>query len=585
MNWSSRIAFVLFAAAFAAVLAAQPTFVGGACNSFLCLRPGTSAAAAAQPPQDEPRADLVLLNGSIYTVNPQQPRVEAVAIRGELIVAAGSNAEALKWAGPRTRLIDLGGKFAMPGFNDAHVHLASGGAAKRSVDLTGAASLEEFQERIRARLGDYRPGEWITGRGWDHTLWDPPRFPTRADLDAVSREHPMIFNRVDGHVAVANSLALQIAGVTRETPDPPGGEIQRDSLSGEPTGLLKENAVGLVSHSVPDATPAQRRRGIELALAEAAQLGVTSIQDNSGWEDFLLYKELRQQGRLTARITEWLPFGAPLERLVAMRREGGVRDPWLKTGALKGVTDGTLGSRTAALLEPFADDRSTRGILRIPPDELRRMVIERDAAGFQIALHAIGDFANRAALDAFEAARRVNGRYDSRHRIEHAQVVAPGDFARFAALGVIASMQPVHESTDMRWAEQRLGPERSRGAYAWRTMLRHGVRLAFGTDYPVEPIDPRRGLYACVTRELPEGGPAGGWIPEEKISIEECIEAYTLGSAYAEFEELNKGQILPGRYADIVVFAADVTRIPPRQILTTPVEMTIVGGRIVYERQ
>lgn len=541
------------------------------------------SAAAAEPAAQVP-ADLVLVQGNIYTVNPQQPRAEAVAIRGEYIVAVGSNTEIQKWVGPNTRVVDLGGRWAIPGFNDAHIHLASGGAAKLAVDLTGAESLEAFQERIRARLSDYRPGEWITGRGWDHTLWDPPRFPTRADLDAVSREHPILLTRVDGHVAVANSLALQQAGVTRATPDPPGGEIQRDSLTGEPTGLLKETAMGLVARAVPPLTPAQRRRGIELALAEAAQFGVTSLQDNSSWDDFLLYRELREQGRLTARITEWLPFQAPLEQLLEMRRQGGVRDHWLKTGALKGVTDGTLGSRTAAMLEPYADDRSTRGILRIPQEELRRMVIERDAAGFQIALHAIGDLANRAALDAFEAAQRANGRYDARHRIEHAQVVAPDDFARFAALGVIASMQPVHQSTDMRWAGQRLGPERSLGAYAWRSMLRHGVRLAFGTDYPVEPMDPRRGLYACVTRELPEGGPAGGWVPEEKISVEECIQAYTLGSAYAEFEEQNKGQIATGKYADIVVFAEDLTRIPPRQILTTPVILTLVGGRIVYQK-
>ncbi len=581
MRHRPRMWFLLLAAVLGTAMATR-SGSGRACLGLFgwCLTsPAGAAGWAAQAP-----ADLVLVQGNIYTVNPQRPRAEAVAIRGEYIVAVGSNAEVQKWVGPNTRVVDLGGRFAMPGFNDAHLHLASGGAAKLAVDLSGAESLEAFQERIRARLRDYRPGEWITGRGWDHTLWDPPRFPTRTDLDAVSREHPILLTRVDGHVAVANSRALQRAGVTRETPDPPGGEIQRDSLTGEPTGLLKETAMGLVARAVPALTPAQRRRGIELALAEAAQLGVTSLQDNSGWDDFLLYRELREQGRLTARITEWLPFQAPLEQLLEMRRQGGVRDRWLKTGALKGVTDGTLGSRTAAMLEPYADDRSTRGILRIPQDELRRMVIERDAAGFQIALHAIGDLANRAALDAFEAAQRVNGRYDARHRIEHAQVVAPDDFARFAALGVMASMQPVHQSTDMRWAGQRLGPERSRGAYAWRTLLQHGVRLAFGSDYPVEPMDPRRGLYACATRELPEGGPAGGWVPEEKISVEECIQAYTLGSAYAEFEEQNKGQIAAGKYADIVVFAEDLTRIPPRQILTTPVVLTLVGGRIVYEK-
>lgn len=581
MRYRPRLWFFLLIVVLGTAMAMRSSAARAYSGRF-CWWVASSAAAA--EPAAQAQADLVLVQGNIYTVNPQQPRAEAVAIRGEYIVAVGSNTEIQKWIGPNTRVVDLGGRFALPGFNDAHIHLANGGAAKLAVDLSGAESLEAFQERIRARLSDYRPGEWITGRGWDHTLWDPPRFPTRADLDAVSREHPILLTRVDGHVAVANSLALQQAGVTRATPDPPGGEIQRDSLTGEPTGLLKETAMGLVARAVPPLTPAQRRRGIELALAEAAQLGVTSLQDNSSWDDFLLYRELREQGRLTARITEWLPFQAPLEQLLEMRRQGGVRDRWLKTGALKGVTDGTLGSRTAAMLEPYADDRSTRGILRIPQDELRRMVIERDAAGFQVALHAIGDLANRAALDAFEAAQRANGRYDARHRIEHAQVVAPDDFARFAALGVIASMQPVHQSTDMRWAGQRLGPERSLGAYAWRTMLRQGVRLAFGTDYPVEPMDPRRGLYACVTRELPEGGPAGGWVPEEKISVEECIQAYTLGSAYAEFEEQNKGQIAAGKYADIVVFAEDLTRIPPRQILTTPVVFTLVGGRIVYQK-
>ncbi len=581
MRYRPRMWFFLLIVVLGTAMAVRSSAARAYSGRF-CWWVASSAAAA--EPAAQAQADLVLVQGNIYTVNPQQPRAEAVAIRGEYIVAVGSNTEIQKWIGPNTRVVDLGGRFALPGFNDAHIHLANGGAAKLAVDLSGAESLEAFQERIRARLSDYRPGEWITGRGWDHTLWDPPRFPTRADLDAVSREHPILLTRVDGHVAVANSLALQQAGVTRATPDPPGGEIQRDSLTGEPTGLLKETAMGLVARAVPPLTPTQRRRGIELALAEAAQLGVTSLQDNSSWDDFLLYRELREQGRLTARITEWLPFQAPLEQLLEMRRQGGVRDRWLKTGALKGVTDGTLGSRTAAMLEPYADDRSTRGILRIPQDELRRMVIERDAAGFQIALHAIGDLANRAALDAFEAAQRANGRYDARHRIEHAQVVAPDDFARFAALGVIASMQPVHESTDMRWAGQRLGPERSLGAYAWRTMLRQGGRLAFGTDYPVEPMDPRRGLYACITRELPEGGPAGGWVPEEKISVEECIQAYTLGSAYAEFEEQNKGQIAAGKYADIVVFAEDLTRIPPRQILTTPVVFTLVGGRIVYQK-
>jgi len=309
------------------------------------------------------------------------------------------------------------------------------------------------------------------------------------------------------------------------------------------------------------------------------------VQDNSGWDDFLMYEALKKEGKLTVRVTEWLPFTAPLAQLEQMRRRGGTSDPWLKTGALKGVVDGTLGSRTAAMLEPFSDDASTCGILRIPVDELKRLAVERDKAGFQIALHAIGDAANRAALDAFAAARAATGARDARHKVEHAQVVAPEDFARFRELDVVASMQPCHETTDMRWAQDRVGPERAKGAYAWRSMQKNGVRLAFGTDYPVEPLDPMIGLYACVTRERPEGGPAGGWIAQEKISIDDCIQAYTAGAAYAEFEEANKGQLVPGQFADIVVLSADVTKIPAKEILQTQAIATIAGGRVVYEKK
>ncbi len=526
---------------------------------------------------------LALINGAIYTNDPARPRVEAVAIGDGRVIAVGTTAEVRAMAGPKTRVLDLKGHFAMPGFNDAHIHLASGGQSKLEVDFEGARSLAEFQQRIRDRLKSFRSGEWITGRGWDNTLWPGQKFPARGDLDSVSREHPMLFTRVDGHVAVANSLALQMAGVTRETKDPPGGSIERNA-AGEPTGMLKENAMGLVRSKLPPLTPEQRRRGIELALAEAARFGVTSMQDNSAWEDFLVYEELKKEGKLTARITEWLPFLAPLDRLVEMRRHGGTADPWLKTGALKAVVDGTLGSRTAAMLAPFSDDPSTPGILRIEPDQLRQMAIERDTAGFQLAFHAIGDRANHVCLDALAAVREANGPRDRRARIEHAQVVAPEDFARFAALGVIASMQPCHETTDMRWAEARLGPERSKGAYAWHSMLRHGVRLAFGTDYPVEPINPLRGLYACVSRQLPDGTPPGGWQPQEKISMDDCIRAYTIGSVYAEFEEGKKGQIIPGQWADIVVLSEDVTRVPAQQILRTEVLHTIVGGQVVYSK-
>ena len=551
------------------------------CGAFFLVRSGETRR---EVPTDVPAADLVLTHGVIYTGDAARPRAEAVAIRGEEIVAVGSSDELLAWVKPGTRVVDLRGAFVMPGFNDAHIHLANGGQAKLAIDLTDAKSLAEFQQRLRARLGQYRPGEWITGRGWDHTLWPEQRFPTRQDLDGVSRDHAMLFTRVDGHVAVANSLALQKAGITKETKDPPGGSIERDS-QGAPTGMLKENAVALVARREPAVSTAQRRRAIELALAEVARFGVTSLQDNSAWADFLVYEELKRQGKLTARITEWLPFLESLPRLEDMRRHGGTKNPWLKTGALKAVLDGSLGSRTAAMLAPYADDRSTSGILRMAPEELKKMAVERDAAGFQLAFHAIGDGANRLALDAFAAARAANGPRDRRDRIEHAQVVAWEDFARFAELGAIASMQPSHETTDMRWAEARIGLERAKGAYAWNTFQKRGVRLAFGTDYPVEPVNPMRGLYACVTRELPEGGPPGGWQPQEKISLDDCIRAYTAGSAYAEFEEGKKGQIRPGQLADLIVLSADVTKIPPAQILKTEVLATYVGGRLVYEKK
>ena len=545
---------------------------------------------------EEHTADLILKNGNIYTGNPDQPRVQALAISGEWIVAAGSNYDMLHWTGPDTRVIDLNGQFAMPGFNDAHAHLAAGGQGKLEVNLEGSTSLADFQQRIRDHLKDYAPGQWITGRGWDHTLWPEKKFPTRDDLDAVSKDFPMIFSRIDGHVAVANSAALKSAGITKKSVDPQGGHIERDAKTGEPTGMLEEDAaMALVWSKIPPVSPEQRRRAIELALAEAARFGVTSIQDNSvsegpetgnmGWANFGVYKQLQSEGALTARITEWLPFGAPLDQLEKWRASAGDRDLWVNTGTLKALFDGSLGSRTAAMLAPYSDDPSTSGILRLDPAKTKQMAIERDKAGFQIAFHAIGDRANRAALEVFAAFQKANGTRDRRDRIEHAQVVAPLDFDKFRQLGVIASMQPSHETTDMRWAEERIGPDRARGAYAWHSMLQNKVPLAFGTDYPVETINPMRGLYACVTRELPEGGPKGGWQPQEKISIEDCIAAYTRGSAYAEFQEDRKGQIINGKLADIVVLSTDVTKAAPADILAARAAITIVGGRVVYEKK
>jgi predicted amidohydrolase YtcJ len=563
-------------------------------------------------------ADLILTNAQIYTTDACQQELAAntVFIKAGLIagvtyapshavcVASGPPLEteqvseqSLKlqnWTGPNTRVIDLHGQFVMPGFNDAHLHLASAAYVQLHVNAQGAKSLAEFQQRIRDRLNEYQPAEWVVVDGWDHTLWSEKKFPTRQDLDAVSTKNPIIAGRIDGHVAVVNSLALQMAGLTAKTPDPPGGRIVRDPKTNEPTGMLLEDAaMNLVSKLIPDYTETQRAAAFEKLFNYISQFGVTSVQDNSvivakdsdnyGWENFLVYRELQHAGKLNIRITEWLPFEVPLARLEQMRRDGGTTDPWLKTGSLKEVLDGSLGARTAAMLAPYSDDPQALGIMRIPPEKLKTMAIERDHAGFQLAFHAIGDRTNRVALDTFAAVIAANGQRDRRDRVEHAQIVALDDFARFAQMNIIASMQPSHLLTDQRWATDRIGPQRALGAYAWRTMEKDGVHLAFGTDFPVESINPLRGIYACVTRELPEGGPAGGWQPQEKLALQNCLSDYTVGSAYAEFSEKQKGKIAPGMLADLVVFPKNLTKIAPGELLTLPVTMTITGGRIVYQ--
>jgi len=525
-------------------------------------------------------------HGRIYTNDPAEPWAEAMAVADGKITCIGKMAHVLLDCGgsqQSAETVHLNDKLVMPGFNDAHVHLGGAGADALAVQLRGVASPEEMQKRVAEAVAHHKEGEWITGGGWDHTLWPDKRFPNRQQLDTVAPKNPVILTHISGHVAVANSLALKKAEIDKSTPNPPGGEIEHDGL-GEPTGMLKEAAaMALVRVRIPDPSMEERRRGLEIVLSNVARNGITSVQDNSAWEDFQVYQQLKEEGKLTARVTEWLPFNASLNELQDRRAQGGTTDPWLKTGALKAVTDGALGSRTAALLEPYSDDPSTTGIFTYDPEKLRAMAIERDKAGFQLNFHAIGDRANRICLDVFEAVVKANGRRDRRDRIEHAQVVASMDFQRFAQLKVIASMQPSHQTTDMRWAEDRIGSERIKGAYAWNTMLKDGVRLAFGTDYNVEPISPFRGLYACVTRERPEGGPRNGWEPQEKISLADCIRAYTSGSAYAQFEEGKKGELKLGEYADFVVVSDDLTKIPPAQYTKVRVLRTVVGGRAVYQ--
>jgi predicted amidohydrolase YtcJ len=538
------------------------------------------------PAAQTPSRTTYYVHGHIYTNDPENPWAEAMAVSDEKISCIGKMDHVFLDCGGGEEgavTVQLKGQFVMPGFNDAHVHLGMAAAATQSVPLTEVPSVEELQKRVADAVARHKEGVWITGRGWDQNLWADKKFPNRQQLDAVSPKNPVILTHVSGHVAVANSLALKSGEIDKTTPNPPGGEIERDTR-GEPTGMLKEHAaISMVTVRIPDPSPDQRRHGIELVLENVAKNGVTSVQDYSDWENFAVYKQLKEEGKLTVRITEWLPFMLPLDELQNMRAQGGWTDPWLKTGALKAFTDGALGSRTAAMIEPYSDDPSSSGILTNDPEILRKMAIERDKAGFQLAFHAIGDRANRIALDVFEAVAKANKPRDRRDRIEHAQIVAPEDFARFAKLNVIASMQPSHQTSDMRYAEERLGRDRLKGAYAWSTMIKNGIPLAFGTDYPVEPVSPFRGLYACVTRERPEGGPRNGWEPQEKISLEDCIRAYTSGSAYAQFEEGKKGELKPGEYADFIILSNDLTKVSATEYTKTSVLRTVVGGRTVYQ--
>lgn len=554
--------------------------------------------AAAQQTRDA-APDVIFTNGDIFpgatfvpgsngalTAREVGPRAQALAVRDGRVVAIGSNADIRKLRDRHTQEVDLGGHFVMPGFNDAHSHLASGGFEKLQVELVGTKSLEEMKSRIAQKARELAPGEWIEGAGWDHTKWQgDQRLPNRQDLDAVSNGHPGYFSRVDGHIAVANSAALQQAGITKATPDPFGGKIDRDA-NGEPTGILRETAKSLVARKIPPPSPAQRRRAAELALENAAQSGLTSAQDNSGWEDFLVYEDLEREGKLTLRITEWLPFNAPVTTLDQHRAHHAATDSMLHTGFLKGFMDGSLGSRTAALKQPYADDPGNKGLPQYHQDKLNAMATERAQAGFQLGFHAIGDAAVQMALDAFrqaETAVRQSGKVPERgfrFRVEHAQIADPPQFAEFHDLGVIASMQPNHLLTDMNWAESRVGPERASHSYAWKTFLNHGVWLAFGTDYPVEPLTPFRGVYAAVTRKNEAG--TKEYFPQEKLTIIEALAAYTTGSAYGEFAEREKGTLESGRLADFVVLDRDLTKIAPAEILGTRVLRTVVGGKTVY---
>jgi predicted amidohydrolase YtcJ len=518
-------------------------------------------------------ADSIYYHGNILTgvdlETPHPERISAIAVAHGEILATGTDQEVLaKCKGPATRLVDLHGAFVMPGFNDAHAHLGMGGRILLSVDLIGVKSLAEMQARIRAAAEKAAPGQWLTGGGWDHTLWPGAQLPTREDIDAAAGSHPAIFTRVDGHIAVADSA----------TPAPQGGEIDHDA-GGEPTGILRETAQSLVQ--VPPPVAEQRRRGLELALHDAYSHGVTTVQDFSDWDDFVVFEQMEREGKLPIRIAEWIPFAEPLSQEEQQQTQHPKTDRMLHTTMLKGFMDGSLGSRTAAMNAPYADDPDNSGIPRYEQAELNAMAVVRAEAGFQMGFHAIGDRAVEMALNAFAAAEQAIPPGDHRYRIEHSQVVSADDFARYKQLGVIASMQPNHLLSDMAWAGARLGPARSQYAYAWKSFLDAGVPLAYGTDYPVEPITPLRGVYCSVTR-MNEAGTMT-FHPEQKLTMAQTLYAYTQGAAYAEFAESWKGKLAPGYAADFVVLDRDLTVIAPHEILGTRVLRTVVGGKTVYE--
>jgi predicted amidohydrolase YtcJ len=551
---------------------------------------------SAQSSAQKPKADLIFTHGNIFTgvVDAAASlgsgkRAEALAVLGDRILAVGARDEIMKLKGPETKIVDLDGHFVMPGFNDAHMHLASAGLEKMNVNMVGAKTLDEFRDRLRAKVEAAGPAEWVVGEGWDETLWPVKVPPTRWDLDEVSGNHPVYLERVDGHIGVANTRALQLASVTVASRDPEGGKIDRDD-SGTPTGILREKAQEAVQAVIPKPTHEKRRQAIELALADLASHGVTSAQDYSQWDDFQIYEELEHDGKLTARISEWLPFDDSIEDLNKKRDSHPASDNMLHTGMLKGFMDGSLGSKTAALLEPYSDDPKNSGLPQYEAAKLNAMTKERLLAGYQIGFHAIGDKGIQLALDAFAEAEKAakdgkvkaaDGGTDYRLRIEHAQVTTPQQILRFKELKVIASMQPSHLLTDMNWAESRLGPKRAEHSYAWAEFLRHGVVLAFGTDYPVEPVTPFRGLYSALTRISEDGKKS--YYPAQKLNIEQAITAYTTGAAFAEFAEKQKGKLEPGMLADLVVLDQDITAALPPKVLGTKVLRTVVSGKTVYE--
>ena len=558
-----------------------------------CTPAAPPSAANPHPALPAQAADMVLRGGKVFVADSAGTMAQALAIRDGKVVALGRDEDVAPLIGPRTEVVELQGKLVTPGFNDAHLHFGAGGLSLLNVQLGGTTSLAQIEERIHAAAAAAKPGEWIMGRGWDQTRLPaselgPDGWPRRTVLDRAAPDNPVVLRRVDGHTSWVNAEALRLAGIDRNTPSPAGGEIVKNPETGDPTGILKENAADAMDARVPPPDAARMRRGIDAALDMAARVGVTSVQTEVDPAELRVYRALRDSGRLTVRLYGWLPLEGPTIR--AFRETGvtaGFGDDWLRLGMVKGYVDGTLGSRTAYMLEPFTDDPSTRGIARYTQARLDSLVAAADAAGLQVILHAIGDGANRMALDAIERAEKANGTTGRRHRIEHAQVLDRADIPRFRQLGVIASMQPTHATSDMRWVETRIGHDRAvEGAYAWRTLLNAGATVIFGTDFAVEPMNPVEGVYSAVTRQSREepGTPAGGWLPEQKLTRAEAIRLYTAASAYGEWQEARKGTLRPGMLADLVVWNDDLLTIPEAQILKAEPFVTIVNGQRVYHR-